>query len=93
MAGTVGQGTTGTVIDRLFRDHPGSLGMSWGEHAAGAVRIGAELMAAGAACCIHAAIPGVFTQTAGKTVARMHDHMVRRKAGAADPEVWPDYEI
>jgi hypothetical protein len=38
-------------------------------------------------------VPGWFTQTAGKTVERMHDHMLRRKAGAANPENWPDYEI
>jgi hypothetical protein len=38
-------------------------------------------------------VPGWFTQTAGKTVERMHDHMLRRKAGAANPESWPDYEI
>ncbi|HEX6660341.1 MAG TPA: DUF6356 family protein [Sphingomicrobium sp.] len=81
------------AVDRLFREHPRSLGMSWAGHGAGAVKIGAELIGAGAACIIHAVIPALFTQTAGKTVERMHDHMVKRKAGAANPENWPDYEI
>jgi hypothetical protein len=81
------------LIHRLFVDHPHSLGMSWSEHGIGAIAIGATLVGAGAACLIHALVPGWFTQTAGKTVERMHDHMVRRKAGAADPESWPDYEI
>jgi hypothetical protein len=80
-------------LQRLFLDHPRSLGMSWARHGAGAVKIGAELIAAGAACIVHAVVPGWFTQTAGKTVERMHDHMVSRKAGAANPEAWPDYEI
>jgi hypothetical protein len=81
------------IVDRLFLDHPRSLGMSWAKHGAGAVVIGATLVGAGAACLVHALVPGWFTQTAGKTVDKMHDHMVRRKAGAANPENWPDYEI
>jgi hypothetical protein len=81
------------TVHRLFVEHPTSLGMSWAGHGAGAVKIGAELIGAGCACLVHAAVPGWFTQTAGKTVERMHDHMLRRKAGAANPENWPDYEI
>jgi hypothetical protein len=81
------------LLHRLFVDHPRSLGMRWSEHGVGAVVIGATLVGAGAACLIHALVPGWFTQTAGKTVTRMHDHMMRRKAGAANPENWPDYEI
>jgi hypothetical protein len=81
------------MIDRLFTEHPRSLGMSWVGHGAGAVRIGAELIGAGCACIVHAAVPGWFTQTAGKTVTRIYDHMAKRKAGASDPEHWPDYEI
>jgi hypothetical protein len=78
---------------RLFVDHPQSLGMSWAEHGIGAVVIGATLVGAGAACIVHALVPGWFTQTAGRTVERMHEHMIRRKAGAANPENWPEYEI
>ena len=78
---------------RLFLEHPRSLGMSWAGHGVGAVAIGFRLVGAGLACLIHAIIPGVFTQTAGKTVTHMHDHMTRRRAGASNPEAWPDYEI
>ena len=81
------------LVRRLFLDHPRSLGMSWAGHGIGAVKIGAELVGAGVACIVHAVVPAWFTQTAGKTVERMHDHMVKRKAGAANPEAWPDYEI
>jgi hypothetical protein len=38
-------------------------------------------------------VPGWFTDTAGKTVARIYDHIQSRKAGAPNPENWPDYEI
>jgi len=78
---------------RLFVEHPRSLGMSWAGHGVGAIAIGARLVGAGLACIVHAAVPGFFTQTAGKTVTHMYDHMNKRKAGAANPEAWPDYEI
>jgi hypothetical protein len=81
------------LASRLFLDHPRSLGMSWAGHGIGAVAIGARLVGAGCACIVHAVVPGVFTQTAGKTITRMYDHMTQRKAGAANPENWPDYEI
>lgn len=81
------------LVHRLFVDHPRSLGMSWSEHGLGAVAIGATLVGAGAACLVHALVPGWFTQTAGKTVSRIYDHIQQRKANSADPENWPDYEI
>jgi hypothetical protein len=81
------------MLGRLFVDHPKSLGMSWAEHGAGAVVIGARMVGAGIACIVHAVVPGIFTQTAGKTVLDLHDHMMQRRAGAANPNAWPDYEI
>jgi hypothetical protein len=81
------------MLGRLFWDHPQSLGMSWAEHGAGAVVIGARMVGAGLACIVHAAFPALFTQTAGRTIMSLHDHMVSRKAGAANPNAWPDYEI
>jgi Family of unknown function (DUF6356) len=81
------------MFGRLFTEHPKSLGMSWAGHGIGAVIIGARMVGAGVACMIHAAVPALFTETAGRTVMSLHDHMVKRKAGAANPNAWPDYEI
>ena len=81
------------LLARMFSEHPRSLGMSWVSHGVGALAIGARLIGAGAACMIHAIVPGWFTQTAGRTVTRMHEHMVQRRTGAANPGDWPDYEI
>jgi hypothetical protein len=83
----------GGMANRLFLAHPRSLGMSWAGHGIGAVAIGARLVGAGCACLVHAVVPALFTQTAGRTITGMYDHMMRRKAGAANPENWPDYEI
>ena len=80
-------------MHRLFIEHPRSLGMTWAAHGAGAMKIGAELIGAGCAAMVHAAIPGLFTDTAGKTVSRIYDHIQSRKANSANPENWPDYEI
>jgi hypothetical protein len=78
------------VLRRLFTHHPQTLGMSWTRHATGAVRIGAAMIGGGVACLVHAVVPGWFTETAGRTVVRLHDHMQSRRANAPD---WPDYEI
>jgi len=83
----------GGIANRMFLEHPRSLGMSWAGHGVGAVAIGARLVGAGCACMVHALVPGLFTQTAGKTINGMYEHMMQRKAGAANPENWPDYEI
>lgn len=93
MATQQGQGDRAGYVDRLFLEHPRSLGMSWAGHGVGAVAIGARLVGAGCACLVHAIVPGFFTQTAGKTITDMHAHMIKRKADAKNPENWPDYEI
>ena len=84
---------TGNLVDRLFAEHPRSLGMSWAEHGAGALKIGGELILAGCAAIVHAIVPGCFTETAGRTVTRIYDHIQQRKSGSDDPASWPDYEI
>ena len=90
---TITDRKSGRLVHRMFLEHPRSLGMSWLGHGVGAVKIGAVLVGAGAACIIHAVVPGWFTQTAGRTVTRIYDHMKHRQAGAANPDNWPDYEI
>jgi hypothetical protein len=90
---SINAGEPSGPFKRLFIDHPRSLGMSWSAHGVGAIKIGAELIAAGCAAIVHALVPGWFTETAGRTVARIYDHIQQRKAGADDPDSWPDYEI
>ena len=73
-----------------FVDHPRMLGMSWWSHGLGAIRIGGRMVGAGLACMVHAIVPALFTETAGRTVKSLGREMERRKAAAAD---WPDFEI
>lgn len=87
----VGRGNSG--LGRLFTEHPHSLGMSWARHGAGAARIGFELLGAAGACFIHAIVPGWFTETAGKKIIDLSDHIRQRRMGATNPEQWSDYDI
>lgn len=80
-----------SLKDRLFAEHPRSLGIGYWAHMRGAVAIGASLLAAGLACIVHAVVPGLFTHRAGETVDRLHGHMRRRASGSASH--WLDYEI
>jgi hypothetical protein len=86
-------GESATLAGRLFADHPRSLGMTWASHGAGAAVIAVRLIGAGVACLIHALVPAWFTQTAGRTITEMHDEIAQRKAGAANPKAWREYEI
>ena len=54
------------MFGRLFQEHPRSLGMSWAEHGAGAVVIGARMIGAGLACIIHAVGPGAVHRDRGE---------------------------
>ena len=83
---------SGPITD-MFTAHPRDLGMSWANHGRGAVVIGATMIVAGAACLVHALVPGWFTETAGRTVRSLNAHMNDRRADAANPESWPEYEI
>ena len=81
----------GAKFSNPFTDHPRSLGLSWLAHGAGAAVIGGRMIVAGAACFVHALVPALFSETAGKTVVSLSEQMKRRKANAVGE--WPDYEI
>jgi len=67
------------MIDRLLFDHPRAVGETYGAHARTALGFGWRMVAAGLACIIHALIPGLFADTASRTVARLALEMRDRK--------------
>jgi hypothetical protein len=81
------------VVDRLFREHPRSLGMTWGKHGVGAVKIGFQLIGAGLAALVHALVPGWFSETAGRRVTETYHYIQKIRAGSSAPENWSDYDI
>ena len=81
------------LVDRLFAEHPRSLGLSWAGHGAGAVKIGFQLIGAGVAALVHAVVPGWFSETAGRRVTETYHYIQKIRAGSAKPENWSDYDI
>ena len=75
---------TGGVVDRLFFEHPRSLGMSWAGHGTGAFKVGVQLIGAGLAAIIHGMIPGIFGETASGTVTRVYDHIQKTRGNPTD---------
>lgn len=76
------------MLRRLFCDHPASLGETYLQHLAAAGGFGARMVAGGAACIVHAAVPGWFETTGSRTVADLHAELVRKRAArrAADEQ-------
>ena len=64
------------LIQRLFREHPESVGESYLEHLSQASYFGMRMLVAGLACLVHAILPCLF-KTAGRTaISELHAKMV-----------------
>lgn len=73
------------MFRKLFLDHPDEVGESYGEHARVAGRFGAEMIAGGIACLVHAAVPALCKTSGSRTIARLHARLVaKRSAVKAD---------
>lgn len=71
---------------RLFLDHPRAMGESYFEHQRAALDFGFQMLIAGAACVIHALLPGAFEDTGSSTVSSLHARMKNRGIQQASPE-------
>jgi hypothetical protein len=63
------------VVEKLFLDHPRSLGETYWQHQRRALRFGVQMIGGGVACVMHAVLPAVFVHTASGTVQRLYDEM------------------
>lgn len=63
-----------------FRDHPATVGETYGEHFIHASGFGVRMMLGGIACIIHGLLPFLFTTTGSSQVNRLHDRMVINRA-------------
>lgn len=62
--------------DRVFLEHPRSVGETYLEHQRSAFRFAAAMFGGALACFIHGIVPTLFTQTGSATVSRLYDGMV-----------------
>lgn len=77
------------MLDKLFRDHPRSVGETYGEHFVVASGFAAAMLLAGLACLVHAVIPGLCVRTGSRTVEQLYERMVmgrtKMENGAQSP--------
>jgi hypothetical protein len=64
------------IIQRLFRDHPESVGETYLQHLLQASYFGVRMLIAGLACLIHAIFPCLFTTTGRTAISELHSKMV-----------------
>lgn len=81
------------MFDRLFLQHPRSVGETYFKHATVALGFAARLFVAAVACLVHALVPGVLQRTGSRMIADLHARMVsgRRAPSMAAAEL--DYAI
>ena len=77
--------------DRVFLQHPRSVGETYLEHQRNAFSFAAAMLGAGLACFIHGLVPAIFTHTGSATMSRLHDRMVvnRVRGMRSGPSVNP----
>jgi len=68
------------VFNRLFLQHPQSVGESYLEHQRHALGFAFSLFFAALACFVHALVPALFVRTGSEAVTRLHDRMVVHRA-------------
>lgn len=86
------------MLNRLFLDHPRSVGESYITHFGVATRFGMKMVGGGIACFVHAVVPSLCVKTGSSMVRGLYADMQPRSARAAqpmEPEVrfLPEYEI
>jgi Family of unknown function (DUF6356) len=77
-------------LERLFTEHPASVGESYVEHMGVALSFACPLLVAGLAALIHAVLPFLCVTTASGTVKRLHARMMNRRPQPSAPSVQDD---
>src|SRR3954470_17595509 len=74
------------LLEKIFLDHPRSVGESYFRHMACAARYGFRITLAGLACMVHSLAPALFPQTASSLVRELAAELEarRRREDCAD---------
>ena len=64
----------GKMFERIFLEHPRSVGETYLEHQRSAFGFAMSLARAAIACFIHGLVPAVFRETGSSTVSRLHSN-------------------
>ena len=66
-------------LGKMFREHPASVGETYGQHMLSAFRFGAMLLAASIACLIHGLMPWLLKTKGSETVRVLYDSMISNR--------------
>ena len=74
-----------------FTEHPAAVGESYLQHLVKAAVFGGQLIAAGLACVVHAALPFLFQHTGSDVIGKLNKAMQQRRLhGAASDNIVSD---
>lgn len=66
-------------IQRLFNEHPASVGESYRGHLLHAAWFGGKMLLGAGACLVHAVFPFLFVKTGSQAITQLHDAMVAHR--------------
>jgi hypothetical protein len=66
-------------IQRLFNEHPASVGETYWGHLLRASWFGGKMLMGAGACFIHALLPFLFEKTGSQTITQLHAAMVTNR--------------
>lgn len=75
------------AMNRLFTEHPASVGESYGEHFVVAGSFGLRMILGGMACLIHALLPFLFVRTGSVQISTLHKTMVTHRQRKTMPAI------
>lgn len=81
------------MIQRLFLDHPRSVGESYGQHFKVASRVGVMMIGGGLAALVHAIVPSFCKTTGSRMIRRLNAQLQGRRATEAELSGALTYEI
>lgn len=67
------------MFQRLFKDHPESVGESYLEHLGTAFGFGVRMASCGIACLVHGLFPFLFKTTARRCIEELHTKVVSHR--------------
>ena len=67
------------MFEKIFRDHPASVGESYFQHMRQAMGFSLTLFRASLVCLIHAFIPCLFKKTGSEAIQQLHHRMVTHR--------------
>jgi len=78
-----------SAFNRLFTDHPATVGETYGQHFVMALGFGVRMVWGGLQCLVHAFVPGLFEHSGSNVIRELHERMVVNRHRKAQPQVLP----